>query len=278
MLRPLTDLRRRLLRTPRLWLVLLLWPIVALLLILAPSGILQAENPVHGAALTAVAITAVASLILFTLVARRVLAGILEVRKKLFDGDFEGALDAARHNPAVGQALGFQNALARMLEFDARRADKVAAATRLFSSFLQESGLPFFIADVEEDLLHLSRAARQLFGVNVERFSLLSVLLLPSNREFAALYASVAGGDRARADARLTLHLPVRQAAKTVQVRLIPIQNDEGLILFVIGFLTPAPAAAAPASVTDLSPTTFFQSDRPSTLGSKGNDDAASHD
>ncbi len=250
----LLDLRRRLLCRPRLWLVLLIWPIVALLLILAPSGIIQSESAVHGAALTVVAVAAVASLILLALIARGFYQGVREIRKKLFDGDYEAALDVARHNPAVGQALGFESALLRMLEFDARRADKVAAAARLFSSFLQESGIPFFIADIEDDLVHLSRAARMLFGVNVERTSLLAILLLPRNHEFAKLYASVAKGDRARADARLTLHLPMRQAARDVTLRLVPIQDDEGLILYVLGFINPCDAAPAPQAAA--SPTT----------------------
>lgn len=234
-----SHLRRRLLCQPRLWLLLLLWPLVALLLILAPSGILQSESTVHGAALTVVTLSAVASLVLLALFARRFYRGLQELRKKLFEGEYEAALDVARRNPALGHALGFESALLRMLEFDARRADKVATATRLFSSFLQESGLPFFIADIEDDLVHLSRAARQLFGVNVERTSLLAILLLPKNREFAKLYSSVANGDRARAEARLTLHLPMRQAAREVTLRLVPIQDDEGLILYVLGFMNP---------------------------------------
>lgn len=244
----LLELRRRLLCRPRLWFALLLWPLGALLLIMAPLGIYQADTTALGATLTFVTVLAVASLILLALIARRLFLGLREFRGKLFEGDYEAALDVARRNPAVGRALGLESALARMLEFDARRADKVAASTRLFSSLLQESGIPFFIADLEEDLIHFSRAARLLFGVKVDRFSLLSLLLLPANREFAQVYGSVAKGERARADAVLTLHLPIRQAAREVDVRLLAIQGDEGMILYVLGFLCPPTGKAEPTA------------------------------
>ena len=243
----LLDLRRRLLSVPRLWLVLIVWPLAALLLILAPLGIVQSDTTALGAMLTVVIVLAVASLVLLLLIARRIYLGVRELRGKLFQGDYEGALDVARRHPAVGQALGFESALVRMIEFDARRAEKIAAGTRLFSSVLQEAGVSFFMADLEDNLLHLSRAARQLFGVKVDRFSLLSVLVLPANREFAQLYNSVAKGERTRADAALTLHLPVRQAAREVSVRVFGVQSDEGTVLYVLGFLfPPLPRDAAP--------------------------------
>lgn len=245
------DLRRRLLSRPRLWFLLLLWPIVALLLILAPLGIYQSDTAISGAFLSAVVALAVASLILLALLARRFYRGIRELRNRLFEGDYETALDLARRDPALGRALGFEKALTRMLEFDLRRADKVAALTRLLSSILQEAGLPFFVADLEEDLLHLSRAARQLFGVNVDRFSLLALLLMPANREFAALYGLTARGERTRADGVLTLHLPVRQAARELSVRLVAVQSDEGLVLYVLGFLSAPGANASPAPKAD---------------------------
>jgi hypothetical protein len=134
-----------------------------------------------------------------------------------------------------------------MLEFDARRADKVAAATRLFSSFLHEVGVPFFIADLDDDLFHLSRPARQLFGVNVERLSLLAVLLLPANKEFFRLYNSVAKGERASAEATLPIHLPVRQAARRLDVRMLAVHDDEGVVLYVLGFLSPPAHEARPS-------------------------------
>jgi len=247
----LSNLRRLLLLRPRLWLLLILWPLAALLLILAPLGIVQSETTAIGATLTIVIVLAVASLILLLLVARRIRQGIRELRAKLFQGDYEGALDVARRYPSVGQALGFESALARMLDFDARRAEKLAAATRLLSSLFHEADQSFFIADLEENLLHLSRATRQLFGVKVERFSLLSVLVLPANREFGQFYNSLASGERARADATLTLHLPVRQAAREVSLRMFGVQSDEGTVLYILGFLFPPhpreAAALAPA-------------------------------
>jgi len=248
----LLDVRRRLLSRPRLWFLLLLWPMAALLLILAPLGIYQSDTAVGGALLSAVVALAVASLILLALLARRFYRALRELRNRLFEGDYEMALDIARRDPALGKALGFEKALMRMLEFDSRRADKVAALTRLLSSILQEAGLPFFVADLEEDLMHLSRAARQLFGVNVDRFSLLALLLMPANREFAALYGLAARGERARAEAVLTLHLPVRQAARELAVRLFAVQSDEGMVLYILGFLSaPKPNAAVPPKPED---------------------------
>ena len=247
----LLDLRQRLLCRPRLWLLLLLWPLGALLLILAPLGIVQSHTPALGATLTGVIVLAVASLLLLALIAGRLYRGIRELRGKLFEGDYEAALDTARRNPAVGQGLGFKSALLRMLAFDARRADKLAAGNRLFHSLLQEAGLAFFIADLDEDLVHLSRTTRQLFDVKVDRFSLLSVLLLPANRAFAQLYNSVAKGERTRADATITLHLPVRRAARLVALRLLGVQDDEGLVLYVLGFLGPPTTEAdAPSPPT----------------------------
>jgi len=241
------DLRRRVLSRPHLWFLLLLWPIAALLLILAPLGIYQSDTAVGGALLSAVVALAVASLILLALIARRFYRGIRELRNRLFEGDYETALDVARRDPAIGKALGFEKALTRMLEFDSRRADKVAALTRLLSSLLQEAGLPFFVADLEEDLMHLSRAARQLFGVNVDRFSLLALLLMPANRAFADLYGLTARGERAGAEAVLTLHLPVRQAARELAVRLCAVQSDEGMVLYILGFLSvPQPGVPVP--------------------------------
>ncbi len=267
-------LRRRVLSWPRLWLALLLWPILVLLLILAPLGIYHCTRTSAGALLSAAAISAVACLIVLALIARHSYLGIREVRNKLFDGYYESALEAARHNPAVGKALGFEKALVRMLEFDSRRADRVAAITRLLDSFLQESTLPFFIADLEEDIIHLSKPARRLFGVNVERFSLLSLLLLPANKDFARVYNPLTKGDRQRADVVLTLHLPVRQAVRKIAARMLAVQDDQGKVLYVLGFISAPGAQPQPTP----SPAADPEGTQPEPRPPEGTPDATAHD
>jgi len=247
--RPWTLLQSR----PRLWLLLLLWPILVLLLILTPMGLYHCASTAIGAALSVVVASAVTALVLLALIARRFYWGVRDIRNKLFEGDYETALDLARRNAAVGLGGGFASALERMLEFDRRRAEKVAASARLFTSLLREAPAAFFVADLEEDLIHFSRAARELFGVNADRFSILSLLLLPANREFARLYSSVAHGERARADATVTIRLPVRQATREVELSLLAVQDDEGLILYVLGLLgAPAVHVPQPTEVVEL--------------------------
>ena len=241
-------LHRALLSRPRAWVLLLLWPLVVLLLIMAPANVLSVESTAVGAALTVVAASAVAALVSVALMARRFYRSVRAIRDKLFEGEYEMALDAARSNPALGIGLGFEKAFARMLEFDRRRADRVAAATRAIHSLLNEAPIPFFLADLEDDLIHLSRAARNLFEVKTDRFSLLALLLLPANHEFAHLYSTVSRGDRASAEATLTLHLPARGAARELAVRLVAVQDDEGMVMYILGFLSvPSAPAAMPA-------------------------------
>ena len=233
--------------------LLLLWPlgvlILIMIMIMAPANVLSVESHVLGAALTVVAASAVAALVIVALMARRFYRSVREIRDKLFEGEYEMALDAARRNPALGLGLGLEKAFARMLEFDRRRADRVAATTRAIHSLLNEAPIPFLLADLEEDLIHLSRAARALFGVKADRFSLLALLLLPANHEFARIWNSVSRGDRASAEATLTLHLPARGAARELAVRLVAVQDDEGLVMYILGFLcVPAAPAATPAA------------------------------
>jgi len=247
----LERLRRHLLSRPRLWAVLLLWPMSALAVVLALLSVCRCGSAALNAVLGFVAGSALVCLALLGFVALRLYRGVRELRNRLFQGDYEMALDVAAHNPAVGEALGFEKALRRMLEFDARRGDKVAAGVRLLGSMLQEAPAAFFVIDLEENLVYFSRAARQLFGVNADRFSLMSLLMLPANRDFASLYNAVACGERARADATLTLHLPIRQAARRVSARMLAVQSEEGLVLYVLGLLTPegqGPGAGAPES------------------------------
>jgi hypothetical protein len=248
---------RSLLGHPRFWLVLVLWPVFVLLFVVVPLAICYCESPaVSGTQAVAIA-TALAALGIVAIITGRVYRGVREIRNKLFQGDYEGALDVARHNAVAGLSMGFESAFERLLEFDRRRAERVAASTRLIDRLMHESPLPILFGDLEESLIRFSRSLCALFGVGNDRFSLLAILLLPANQQFARLWETVASGEATHAEAVLTLHLPARSAARTLKVQLFAVQDDTGQIIYVLGFARPPDASPAPKPTERTEPSKF---------------------
>jgi len=232
---------RSVLSHPRLWVVPLVWAIVVLVGLI----VLRAAAGEQGHALPAVAgvlaATALLALLGLALLGLRFYRGLREVRDALFRGEYEEALEATRQHASVAVGAGFESAVQRLIEFDRRRAARVASATRLLNRLLREAPTPILIGDLEENQVRFSRALRERFGVNDDRFSLDALLRPDANAEFARLWDQLVKGERANIEATLTLHLPVRQAAQRLDLRLFAVQNDEGRIAYILGFAGPAP-------------------------------------
>jgi len=241
----LRRLWRCLLTRPWVWLILLLWPAVVLLGVLTPLTVCFCGSSAAASAQVAAIASAVVALALLGLIVARSYRGVRAIRNLLFGGEYEAALDLVRHNAPVGFGFGFESALERLIEFDRRRAERVAASTRLIDSLLHEAPVPILVGDLEESLLRFSRAMCDVFGIADDRFSLLSILLHPPNGPFARLWATVAGGESSQASAVLTLHVPSRRVARVLEVQLFAVQDDEGMILYVLGFAR-RPAAPPP--------------------------------
>ena len=243
----LRGLWRSLLSHPRLWLVLLLWPLIVLLAIAARCTVCGGEDTALRAvevALVASGLLALAGLLLLMV---RFYTGIREVRDGLFQGDYEAALEASHRHAAVAVGAGFESALERLLEFDRRRAERVANATRLLNRLLREAPVPILIGDLAEGHVRFSRALSERFGVGDDRFPIDALLRPPANAPFARLWDPLVGGEQSEAEAAITLHLPVRQAAQHLDLQLFAVQNDEGRIAYILGFAKPEPPPATSA-------------------------------
>ena len=237
------SLWRSLLSHPRLWLGLLLWAIFVLVGLIALRAAVPDPGPVTGPLGAALAATALLALFVLALLGVRFYAGIRAVRDNLYQGNYEEALDAAREHASVAVGVGMESALLRLLEFDRRRAEKVATATRLFDRLMREAPTPILVGDLEKEQIRFSHALRDRFGISEDRFSIDSLLRQPANAEFARHWQALASGEKTQTDVALTLHLPVRQAAQPLDLGLSAVQNDQGRIAYILGFARP-PAAA----------------------------------
>jgi PAS domain-containing protein len=232
-----------LLSHPRTWAILFLCPVLVLLLVLASLNVSYYENAVGRDIQTAAIAAAVIALGTVGIVLRRFYRGTREIRNFLFKGDYGAALEAARRWTTAGIGLGFESALERLLEFDRRRAERVAASTRLLDCLLREVPVPILIGNLEDNLIRFNRPMCNLLDAADERYSLMALLLIPANRPFAALWEEVVSGEKTRAEAILTLHLPVRQTARQLDVQLFAVQDDEGLVTYVFGLARPSDAS-----------------------------------
>jgi len=235
----LRGLWRTLLSRPRIWLVLLVYALGVLVgLIVLRAAYWEGPQAVPALA-TVLAASALIALLALAMLALRFYTGIREVRTHLFNGDYEDALEASRQHASVAVGIGFESAIQRLLDFDRRRAEKLASATRLLDRLLREAPAPILIGDIEQNTVRFSHAFRQQFGINDDRFALDALLRPAANTEFARLWSQLAAGDEACIEADLTLHLPVRQTVERCHFRLFAVQNDEGRIAYILGFASP---------------------------------------
>ena len=237
---------RSLLSRPRLWGVLLGWVAAVLTGLIVLRAVAPGEG--HGVPAVAgvLAVTALVVLLGLALLAVRFYTGARTVRDHLYRGEYEEALEASREHASVAVGLGLESAIQRLLEFDRRRAEKVGSATRLLNGLLREAPLAILIGDLAGDYVRFSRVLRQRFGVAADRFAIDALLRPDANADFARLWQRLVEGEETGVEATLTLHLPVRQAAQRLDLRLFAVQNDEGRIAYILGFAEP-PTAEEPA-------------------------------
>ena len=240
------SLWRSLLSHPRLWSVPLVWAVVVLVGLIALRATMYESGEALPAVAAALAATAILALLGLSLLGIRFYRGIRTVRDHLYRGEYEEALEAAHAHASVAVGAGFESALKRLLDFDRRRAEKVATATRLLNSVLREAPVAILLGDLESDQIRFSRLLCERFGVHDDRFPLDALLRLPANTELGHLWDRLARGEESSAEVGLTLHLPVRQAAQRLDLRLVTVQNDAGRIVYILGFADPAPPAPQP--------------------------------
>ena len=235
----LRRLRRSLVSRPARWASLLYWTLGVLALVVLRHLVVPLGSRAAAVIEVVLALSALAAVGLFTVLARRLYRGVHTVRDHLFEGDYVAALEAARRRPALATGLRLDAALDRLLQFDARQSERVTAATRLFDRLLREIPLPILLGDLEGETLRLSRALCARLDVADDRFPLRPVLLHPENRHLAHLWRQLEAGRKAELEDQFTLNLPVRQAARRLRGRLLAVQNDQGKIAYVLGLVAP---------------------------------------
>jgi PAS domain-containing protein len=231
---------------PRLWLPLAVWPLAVLAFALVRDVLFPRCGRLVVITEAALLLTALASLSLFAALVLRFYRHLRAARHMLFEGDYEGALEFTHHCPALGEGLGFQGVLSRLLAFDRRRAERVAAATRLFDSFLREVPLPLFVVLLEDDVVRFSRTLCRLLDITDDKFPLDFLLFPAPNRQLANVLVQLATGRRSSLDLTVSLHLPVAHKSQALPFRLVAVQNDQGVIIYVLG-IAQLPAATAEA-------------------------------
>jgi hypothetical protein len=255
---PVALLRRALSRftgQPRLWLLLLLWPMVILVFGLTSDYLCTNGDWVLTAVGSTLYASALLSLALFAFLCVRFYRRLRHVRSLLYDGTYESALEFIRHHAALADGLGLESALVRLLAFDRRRADRVAAGTRLLTRFLREVPLAILVGILEDDLLRFSSELCRLLDFPKDQFTLMTLLIPAANRHFAYMWDQVASGHKSTVEATVALQLPSARVPKEIHLRLLAVQNDLGKVVYVLGFAqppepaeeSPAPAAEEPA-------------------------------
>ena len=232
---------------PRLWALLIGWTALVLAFFLVQLLLMRGEGVALHLSQTALAISALAALALAGLIIVHAYLSVREIRRHLFGGDYEEAYEVARRHAGVVLGIDFESALRRLLEFDRRRAEKVAGTTRLVGRLLRETDLLILLGDLDEGQVRFSIALCQLLGVNDNRFSIDSLLRQPDNEGFAQLWHDVTGGEKSSVEDTVTLHLPVRQIARQLHLRLLAVQDDAGAIAYVLGFADQAESDSPPA-------------------------------
>ena len=139
---------RKLISRPLLWAPLLGWPLAVLVVLVGRRLLVPDEGAVLGAVELVLALSATAVLAVLTVRTVRFRRDLRDVCDHLFDGNYEAAFDATRRNAALALGLRLEKALEKLLEFDRRRAERVATATRLLDCLLREVPLPILVGDL----------------------------------------------------------------------------------------------------------------------------------
>ncbi len=231
------------LHRPRAWLPLLAWPLIVLGLVLLRDVFFPRAGRLVTAAEAALVLSAFVALGAFAWLACRFYRRLRRVRDLLFDGNYEAALDLTRHFPELTEGLGLDGVLTRLLAFDRRRSERVAAATRLFDRLLRETPLPILVGLLADDVARFSRELCRRLDVSDNQFPLDSLLLPKANRHFAYVWDQVASGRRSSVETIVTIQLPAAHKAAELRLRLLGVQDDQGKLAYILGIEQPRPNA-----------------------------------
>jgi hypothetical protein len=229
------------LHRPRAWLPLLAWPLIVLGLVLLRDVFFPRTGRLVTAAEAALVLSAFVALGTFAWLACRFYRRLRRVRDLLFDGNYEAALDVTRYFPELAEGLGLEAVLVRLLAFDRRRSERVAAATRLFDRLLREVPLPILVGLLADDVVRFSRELCRRLDVSDDQFPLDSLLLPKANRHFAYVWDQVATGRQSSVDTIVTIQLPAAHKAAELRLRLLGVQDDQGKLAYVLGIEQPRP-------------------------------------
>ncbi len=241
-MRAARRLWHRLLRKPWLLAALMGWQALVLVALLVRDAAVPESSLAIRTCEGILLVSALVACGLAALVGCHFYLTVREVRNRLFAGEIEAAYEAARRHAGIALGVDLESAMRRLLEFDARRADRVATATRLVGRILRETPLKMFIADLAEGHVRFSPALCELFGVTDNRFDLDALLLLPENAPLARLWRTVAEGERSTAEDTIQLFLPTRRLSRTVRLKLLGVQDDRGKTAYVLGLVLEPPA------------------------------------
>lgn len=247
----LARLRRALshavMHRPGAWLPLLLWPLMVLGFVLLRDVFFPRVGRLVSAAEAVLALSALAALMAFAWLICRFYCRLRRVRGLLFEGNYEAALDLTRHFPELADGLGLEDVLLRLLAFDQRRSERVAAATRLFDRLLREIPLPILVGLLADDVVRFSRDLCRRLDVSDDQFPLDSLLLPKTNRHFAYVWDQVATGRQSSVDTIVAIQLPAAHKAVELRLRLLGVQDDQGKLTYVLGIAQPRAEAPEPA-------------------------------
>ena len=104
-------LLRQFRRQPRGWLVLLVWPLLVLALVLVRHLLLAGTGAPLTTLEAVLLASGIAALAWGIVLARGFYLGLRAVRKMLFDGSYEKALELVRHHPALAEGMGLESVL-----------------------------------------------------------------------------------------------------------------------------------------------------------------------
>ncbi len=235
-----------LLRRPWVLVALVGWQALVLVVLLVRDAALPATCPAMRTCEEILLASALLACGLAALVGCHFYLTVREVRNRLFAGEVEAAYEAARRHAGLALGVDLESALRRLLEFEARRAERVATATRLVGRILRETPLKMFVADLRAGHVRLSAPLCELFGLTDNRFDIDALLLLPENKPLARLWSLVADGERSATEDTVQLHLPARRLSRTLPLRLLGVQDDRGKTAYVLGFVRETPVERSP--------------------------------
>ncbi|MFC1478777.1 hypothetical protein ACFL57_04890 [Candidatus Margulisiibacteriota bacterium] len=127
----------------------------------------------------------------------------------------------------------------QLRDYDKLRAGRVAIHNKTIDIILRSIKEGLMIARVEKKVFQLNPAIQQVFEIEQGNITFEAMAKPDSNREFMALFDKVLNAEKIPQEATASIQLPIRNATRKLQLKLIPVKDAEENVKLVLIFAEP---------------------------------------